>query len=205
MKKKIITVISIVSVISIIAAVVILLLPIFRDDSVNFDLLNKYQKELDESLTITVQYEEIVKNKDEYDSVDSYIKSLYDVPQNFDKIIRLSVFVDNKTKHSFSGSICPIENENIFIQSECLETNDPDPAPPFIESNAKDRLRLYVFVSCDLTEAEIMQALEQAEYNFSFYIDNSENSFEPYNVTAKGKFVGGKAEPNPWTTPPYTG
>lgn len=202
MMKKAITVVSMIAAIT---SVLILLLPIINKTSIDFDVLNKYQNDLDENLKITVQYEEIVRGQDEYAAVDSYIRCLYDVPQNFDKIIRLSVIIDNKTKHSFYGSICPVQNENVFIQSECLDTNDPDPTPPSIESNSKERLRLYVFVNHDLTETEIMQALEKAEYSFNFYIYNSEDSMNPYNVTAKGKFIDGKAEPNPWTTPPYTG
>lgn len=202
MMKKVITVVSMIATIT---SVLVLLLPIINKTSIDFDVLNKYQNDLDENLKITVQYEEIVKGKDEYAAVDSYIRCLYDVPQNFDKIIRLSVIIDNETKHSFYGNICSVQNENVFIQSECLDTNDPDPAPPSIESNSKERLRLYVFVNHDLTETEIMQALEKAEYSFNFYIYNSEDSMNPYNVTAKGKFIDGKTEPNPWTTPPYTG
>lgn len=202
MKKRIITVIS---VIVVAVAVVALILPVFNKSSLDLDLLNKRQNDLDENLKITIQYEEVVEGKDEFDSVDSYIRSLYDVPENFNKIIRLSVFVDNASNYSFWGSINPVWNENVFIQSECVDTNDANPAPPSVDANSKNRLRLYAFVSDDLTETEIIQALEETEFSFSFYIDNSKNSMEPYNVTAKGKFVDGKAAPNPWTTPPYTG
>lgn len=139
--------------------------------------------------------------KAEYDYAISKLESSSPVPEDTRKMIKLSVSIDNQSDYNICGVLSTIENDELFITDEGLEYN----LSQVISSESIEIIKLYALTNEDLTETEIINALIKEEFEFVYNVVDKHNQISPYELKAKGKFVAGKAEPSPWTTPPYTG
>lgn len=180
---------------------VFVILSLFALISKENDWFDVYRRNIEDDVTITIQYEGVVDEKVEYDYAISKLESSSSVPKNTRKMIKLSVTIDNQSDYSICGVLSTIENDELFISDEGLEYN----LSQVIASESTEITKLYALTNEDLTETEIINALIKEEFEFVYNVVDEHNQISPRELKAKGEFIDGKAEPNPWTTPPYTG
>lgn len=180
---------------------VFVILSLFALISKENDWFDVYRRNIEDDVTITIQYEGVVDEKVEYDYAISKLESSSSVPENTRKMIKLSVTIDNQSDYNICGVLSTIENDELFITDEGLEYN----LSQVIVSESTEITKLYALTNEDLTETEIINALIKEEFEFVYNVVDEHNQISPRELKAKGEFIDGKAEPNPWTTPPYTG
>lgn len=142
---------------------------------------DSYQENISENVTINLSYDGMLNDK-EYEEVTSYIGEITDIPDNFTKIVKLTISLKNNSPYAISGLISSVSNENLYMVPECTELE-----PSYqIESKSSINVTTYVYLNDELdTASEVENALENTDFDFSFYIENDNEPLDPYEITVQ--------------------
>lgn len=171
----------IITVFLILLLVVLLFVLIYFHNSKSNIESNPYQETIGENVTINLSYDGVLNDK-EYEEITSYIGDITDIPDNFTKIAKLTLNLENNSPYTLSGLISSVNNENLYMIPECTEL---EPSSP-IESKSNITVNTYVYFNEELdTKSEVENILKNTDFNFLFYIENDNEPLNPYEVTVQ--------------------
>lgn len=172
-------------IISILACLITLIVVfISHSFSNNCKETDKYQNNINENVNLTIKFDRLLDNN-EYEDFSAYIKQIADVPDEFNRIAKLTINFNNKSDYSLYGFISSIDNKNLFMVPECVDIESSEII--FAKSNIE--LNMYVYISDDLSnKQDVENALKNVDFNFLFFIDNTSKPMEPYKVEIKAKW-----------------
>lgn len=141
----------------------------------------KYQSTADEKIELSIEFDRVVDDE-KYESISSYIKQIADVPDGYNRIAKLNLHLNNPSSLSFYGFRSDINTDNIFMVSECVDTETMDPIYPKSELD----VITYVYLNDNLKDEEdIKNALRKTNFEFLFFIDNRNDLMNPYKIYVK--------------------
>lgn len=179
MKKKKIVISVIISLVVVCLLAGIITGLVFHFQKVQED--EKFQNIVDKSVTLTISYDRILSDK-EYDDIQAYVSYIPNIPEGYDKAVKLTLKMQNNSTCSLYGFFTSIDNGNIYMVSECIDIE-----PTFrVEPNSEIEVSAYAYINNDLkTEQDIKNALKSTDFTYEFLIDNYDKPIEPHEVKVK--------------------
>ena len=188
MSKKKIILCSIFAVGLIIITITVFINPMHSSKNVyNVDINNSksYQEEIENSVKIIIKYDSFISD-DETDQFSNYFQSIATIPEEYNKLIKLTITMNNNSKYDLSGFISTIYDDYIYMIPESVNL---EPTFPIV-ANSNINVDAYIYINENFkTDNEINDILKKTDFNFLFYIENEEKPLEPYEVTVKGEYL----------------
>lgn len=186
-KKKVLILLSVFLVI-----IMIITIPVIHHKN-KYDDFKKceqqYQNQINNSVKATVEYNGIM-DYDEYEYFLTHVNNVeeiseHSIPKEYNKHIRFNITLENNTIHSLSGFIVEYFDENFYITPECI---DFEPTRNIVPKS-KVSADILVYVNENLrSDDDIEKALKKINLTVLFYIENKDNSLDPFKVTVIGSF-----------------
>lgn len=143
-----------------------------------------YQSDINEKVELSIKFDRIVDDE-EYESISAYIKQVADVPDDYNRIAKLNLHLNNQSDLSFYGFKSEVNTDEIFMTSECVDIESMNSIDPKSEVDVST----YVYINDKLKdEADIKNVLRKTNFEYMFFIDNGNDSMNPYKIYIKAEW-----------------